>query len=386
MAVDFKSIIGYKTFDELRLTAFSRWQAAKTSITNLNVGGVFRTLIELACQGVADLHNLMLEVVPKGFLRYASGQWADLKAEERGIERKDDLKAEGLVIFGRSNAAGNKVIQAGTIVKTDLTSTGEELRFFVQTDSICLDGIAELAVPVIAEFTGVKYNVGQSAIKNMVTHVAGFDYVTNAADWLTKEGTDTEDDESLLERCRLRWYELAVGSPALAYASWAMAIPGVVDVNVADQHPRGPGTVDVIILSTSGLPTPELVAQVQEAINAKRPTSADVLVRAPLEAIIDIEILIELRPEATVDPATIQSQAENVVNAWFGAGTVSGVSQLVIAKDFIRLDLQSQIRAISPDAIKNVKMVTPADDVAVSTARIATLGSLNVTVERAAED
>lgn len=383
--IDWKSLIGYKTFDELRLTAFERWKSSGSRITNLNIGGFFRTLLELAIQGVADLFDLLLEVVPKGFLKYTSGIWLELKADERLLEKKAEQKAEGRVIFGRYNAAGNKVIPANSIIKTDVTPSGEELRYFVKESGVCPDGVTELAVPVIAEFAGAKYNVGQGAIKNMVNHVPGFDYVTNADSWLTTEGADVEDDDSLKERCRLRWAELAAGDPSMKYESWAMAIPGVVEVVVEDQHPRGPGTVNIIILSTSGTPTAELVNKVQTEINSKKLNCADVLVRGPLEYHFDVNMIIYLNPESSADPEYIQSQADFYTKAYFGEGIVPSVSRLKISQDFVQLDLASKIKNSNPAAIKNVKILFPEDDIAIPTGQIAKLQSLLITVERALE-
>lgn len=384
--IDWKSLIGAKSFDELRLAAFEQWQASGSKITNLNVGGVFRTLLELAIQGLAKLYELLLEVVPKGFLKYATGSWLDLKGEERNLPRKLDQKAEGLIIFGRYNATGNKVISAGIIVKTDMTANGEELRYFVKDTSVCLDGIAEIAVPCIAEFTGAKYNVGQGAIKNMVTHVSGFDYVTNAVNWLTTEGADIESDEAYIERCQLYWYELSIGEPALKYKSWAMKVIGVVDVIVLDQHPRGPGTIDIVILSTAGMPTTELISQVRTEISSKRPTCQDILYRGPLTQAIDLSILIELMPESTIDTDTMQSLAEQYSNAHFGNGTISGISRLKLSQDFVRLVLEMLIKNISPENIKTVKVLTPVDDISIADGHLAVLQSLNISVERALEE
>lgn len=384
--IDWKSLINYKTFDELRQAAFQRWQSSGSKITNLNIGGVWRTLLELACQGLAALYDLLLSIVPKGFLKDASGDWLILKANERGLEQNLDQKAEGLVVFGRYDASGNAKIQAGSIVKTDVTPSGEELRYFTKADYVCPDGIAELAIPVIAEFTGAKYNVGQGAIKNMVTHVPGFDYVTNTSAWLTKEGADIETDESLKERCRLVWYELAVGDPAGKYKSWAKKVPGVIDVFVNDQHPRGPGTVDVVILSSSGMPTADLISQVQSYINARKQNCADVLVRAPLAELIDISLAVYLMPDSNLDLSYVETLASQYTNAYFGQGVVSGVSRLKISQDYIRLDLASKTKATNPQDIKNVVTILPADDVTIDDGKIAVLNNLTITVERATEE
>lgn len=382
--MDYKDLINYKTFDELRLSAFDRLKTAASKITNLNIGGVFRTLLELAMQGLADLYTLLFDIVPKGYLMNATGKWLELKGEELGLFKKEDQKAEGYVIFGRSDASGNKMIPAGSIVKTDMTPSGEELRYFTTTDTICNSGILEVMVPVISEFTGVKYNVGEGIIKNIVTHVPGFDYVRNAASWLTKEGSDLEDDESFRQRCQLRWNELSYGGTKLAYESWAWAVPGVIDVLVSPLA-RGDGTVDVIILSTSGLPTVELINSVQAIINERKPLCTNVLVKGPVAQTINISLTVDLKPDSVLDIDVVSSIVQQYVNAYFGQGVISGINRLGIGKDLILLQLAAILKNIYADII-NVRFTLPAGDVVIESHKIAALGTLSITVTKVVEE
>jgi uncharacterized phage protein gp47/JayE len=385
--VDFSQLIDYKKFDDLRLTAFNRLKAISTNkITNLNVGGVYRTLIELAMQGVADLYDLLLMVTPKGYLEYATGTWLRLKAAELGIEPKEESVAVGNVIFGRKDTSGNVVIPSGTIVKTNTTASGTELKYYTTADAVLKDGIGELAVSVTAESAGADYNVGAGTIINLGTNVSGIDYVTNTSDWLTSEGADEESDAELLARLEIRWSEVSLGQPAEAYRSWALAVTGVSDAYIVDNFPRGAGTVDVVILSTSGTPTDTLINAVQEVMNEKRAICADVLVKAPAETAIDVTLMIYLDPDSTLDINVVQSAALEYTNAYFGNGTVDGVDRLAIGKDYLKLSHASMIKAIYPDDIMNVVISNPTADVSIAAGTVAVAGTINITVERASEE
>lgn len=382
---DYKSLMNFKSFDDLRLTAFTRLKNMGSKITNLSVGGVFRTLLELAMQGCADLYSLLLEIVPKGYIKGATGKWLDMKAEDLMLSRKPKQKALGLVIFGRNVASCNALIQAGSIVKTNMTPNGEELRYFTTEDYICPDGVAEIAVPVISEFEGSKYNVGAGSICNVVTHVSGFDYVRNASDWLIQEGADDESDESLRMRCRLRWNEVSQGGTALAYKSMALSVTRVTAAEVDDEFPRGNGTVDIIILGTGGMPTSKLISEVQSVINERHILCSDVLVRGPLAHPITLSMTISLKPTSSMDSNHVRSLTMQCINAYFGQGIVDGIDRLGIGKDFIRLQVGFFLKNRIPD-IHNIVFNSPSEDITIDPGEVATIESLTINVERANEE
>lgn len=381
MALDFKALIGHKDFDALRQEAFTRLRSAGSKITNLNVGGAFRTLLELCMQGLSDLYDLMADVTKQGYLHYATGQWLDLRAEERGLTRIAATKTTGQVVFGRLAPQGAVRVPKGTIVKTDVGVDGEDIRFVTTQDAVLADGIAEIAVAVEAEFAGAAGNVGAGMVKHLATYVAGIDYVRNDADWITSEGADEENDEALRSRCVLRLSELAHGATAKSYESWALANAGVADVAVVDAA-RGAGTVDVIIASTSGVPSQTLIDTVQAYIDERRPLTADVLVKAPIMVAVDIDATVIAHPD-TADLTPIQSRATTLLQALFLRNTATSVEPLGIGDDVRRARVIWLLMTIP--GVLSVMVTNPAADVAISSWQMATQGTITVTVQRAAE-
>lgn len=385
--MNWRELIGIKSFSELIDDARLKLAAGDSKITNWTVGGVFRTLVEVCCWGLAQLYSLLLTVIPMGFLEYATGKWLDLKAADVDVARRIAVKTQGRVLFSRNGETDDLnmvvVISAGSIVKTNILDDGKELRYFVTQEMILASGETSIAVPVEAEFAGSAYNVGDGYIRVLVTHIPGIDAVTNSADWLTLEGADEESDQSLRERYKLRWHELSTGSTAKAYESWAYTIPGVIDVSVDDSHPRGDGTVDVIIASTKGAPTEALKQSVKDYIDTKRPECSDVQVLSPVLKTVDLDITLFLFPDRG-ESEVVKTAAETVIQKFFFYhDDDDAIEAQKIGDDYLNARIIRYLMAIQH--VFNVRINSPAADVVVARSELATVGTININIERATE-
>ncbi|MGI6542978.1 MAG: baseplate J/gp47 family protein [Limnochordia bacterium] len=380
--MDWKALIRFKSFETLVSDALAALRAKGSRITDLNKGGVFRTLIELASQGVADIYKLILSVAPQGFVVYARGRWLDLHCEGMGITRFPATRTRGIVVFGRSKPGGNVVIRAGSIVKTGVGTSGREMRYFVEEETVLPEGALEVAVPVRAEFEGASFNVGPGYIDRLVTHIAGIETVYNPEGWIVEEGADEEDDESLRQRYLGRWDELATGATRAGYAAWARSVPGVVDVAVDDRFPRGQGTVDVIITGPAGAPSQELIDEVQAYLEARKPITDNVLVRGPETVTVDFDVALHL-PRYQGEATTARDQALRVIQALFVQDDELDVPVLGIGESLYQARLIGLLMQI--EHVQNVVIVSPAHDVILAPGELASLGTVNVTVERVNE-
>ncbi|OUM97878.1 MAG: hypothetical protein BAA04_11355 [Firmicutes bacterium ZCTH02-B6] len=381
--MDWKALVQFKTYETLVAEALNKLRARGSRITDVNKGGVFRTLVELASQGVSDLYGLILSVVPQGFVIYARGRWLDLHCAGMGLTRFPATRARGIVIFGRHKPGGNVVIRAGRVVKTGVGPSGRELRYLVEEETILPEGALEVAVPVRAEFEGASYNVGPGYIDRIVTHIPGIDYVYNPEGWLVEEGVDEEDDESLRQRYLARWDELATGATRAGYMAWARSVPGVMDVSVDDRFPRGPGTVDVIIMGPAGMPSQELIDAVQAYLETRKPITDNVLVRGPETVTVDVHVTLYL-PQHEGDAAAAEAQARRVIQALFLHDEELGIEVLGIGESLYRARLTSLLMQ-HVEYAQNVLIGAPAADVLLSPGQLATLGNVQVSVERVAE-
>jgi len=126
-------------------------------------------------------------------------------------------------------------------------------------------------------------------------------------------GTDAESDAQLLARLLDLIRRPPAGGNRYDYRRWAREVPGVTAAYVYPLR-RGLGTVDVVIVSAAGLPSAELVQQVQARINELRPVTAwDSVVFGP--TLIEAEITARVRLADGYSLDTVQEAAEDQLAA-----------------------------------------------------------------------
>jgi len=352
---DWRDLLGTKDLATLLAEAVQRLREAGSPITNLNPGGVFRTFLEIGAQGLADLHGLLEQVVAQGYVRTATGRWLDLKAAELGLQRQAARRTEGRIRFWREEAGTEVRIPAGTILATQTSPGGDRLRYQTIAEAVLPSEALSVLVPVAAETPGARYNLPVGQVSEILTPIPGIDGISQDPDWITLPGADEEPDERLRQRCLLRWAELG-GATRDAYIAWAMAVPGVADVQVLDRFPRGPGTVDVVILGPSGLPGNDLVAAVQAHVDARRPICADVLVRGPRPVQRPVGVTAYL-PAVGGQEAAVRAEIMARLGRMFAS---QGDDALRIGQWPYRSRIASAALSVSP--VVNALVAEPAQD------------------------
>ena len=368
-----------KTIDDIRAGLFARIEqvqdeyAAKGWLPgrlNLNKG-VVRGLIELFAWGLWQLYQLLETVHRQAVPLDATGDWLSLHASQIGETRKAATKAVGNILFLRSEtASGNIRIPAGRIVRTRTDGEGNVYRYVTTAVAVLPEGQTSVAVPVEAEEYGAASNAAQGQICELATPVPGIGGVTNVADWLTGEGADDESDLALQKRYVLAWQAQA-GITRAAYEAAALSVPGVSGVYVADRHPRGEGTVDVVVRGSAGLPTAQLLKAVREALDSRIAINHDLLVKAPTPVTVDINMTLEL---LTGNPDVLRADAELFITRVFSGA--DSVPALNIGDDVIRDRLASGIVNLS--GVKRIVWSSSSGDVNIGPGELAVLGTLTV--------
>ncbi len=355
--------------------------------TRLNLNkGVVRGLLELWGWGLYQLYQFLLLVLNQAFPDTATGAWLDLHCSAVGVTRKGQTKASGAVVFVRDAAAGNVPIPAGRIVKTLPDGAGRVYRFVTTADAVLPAGATEVTVPAEAEDYGQGANVTAGQISEVATTIDGIDGVENRADWLTSEGADAEGDESLRGRYTLAWKQLN-GCTKHAYEAWALEVAGTVSAKILDQHPRGQGTVDVVIRGTAGLPTQTLIDAVTANIlgtgndDEKIPINDDVLVKGPTP--VYVAIIAELELTSGV-PAEVLAAAEARERALFDStAPVAGITPMEIGQDAPIDLLKWPMMGVS--GVKRITFTSPAGDTEVPADGLAVLQSIELSYTMASE-
>ncbi|MDR1398093.1 MAG: baseplate J/gp47 family protein [Desulfarculales bacterium] len=347
---------------------------------NLNKG-VVRGLIELYAWGLWQVYNLLEKIMRQAFPLYATGEWLDLHCVQIGADRKSATKTRGKVSFIRTEGAeGNVRIPAGRIVRTQPDGLGYIYRYVSLMDAVLPTGAESVDVLCEAEEYGSLSNAGAGQINELVTPVAGISGVSNAAGWITEEGANVESDAECQRRYALSWEALA-GVTSAKYKAVALGVKGVADVAVADQHPRGEGTIDVIIKGTAGIPTENLLAEVRAALKNEIVINHDLLVKGPAAVNVAVAFTLEL---LSGDAAATKLAAENYIQAVF-TGNNPAVPGLGIGEDVIRDRLASGI--ITLPGVKRIIWGGDLEsgDITVAIDELAVLKSLTVTTSWAAE-
>ncbi|MDR9503417.1 baseplate J/gp47 family protein [Brevibacillus agri] len=342
-------------------------------VTNFATGGVFYALMMIFIQIRIELIKLLRKVLNNLFVRHAEGDWLELKAADFSKTRKQPLKTRGYVTLQRE-APGNAVkFSKGDVFKTDPDILGDELRFLVVDNTTMLATETRFRVLVEAEKAGSVYNVPPGQIKKSLTHIEGVDTITNEADWIVQEGSDLEDIESLRERTLNAWAELSTLPIADKYKNVCEAVPGVLFVRVDDLHPRGQGTVDIIVTGAAGEATEGLLAAVRTAADQIKGPYDDVLVKSSETVSQDVAVTIWIPADA--DDTGLEARVKAILTDMLKIRKGRNLNELIHADIIFGIRKDNSI-------VRNVKVMNPPADVELDKDKVIVLGEVSVTIMR----
>ena len=364
-------ILPVPDIEELKEETIAQLKEEGFAITNFSSGGIFYTLLMILFQMRIEFVKLLRSISNNLFIAHAQGIWLELKASDYSKKRKAALKTQGLVTISRTAPGEAITISKGHVFKTSKDINGEELRFFALENTILQQNILSVPVPVEAEQEGSRYNVATGQITQSLTHIEGIDTISNESGWLTREGSDIEDIESLRDRTLNAWADVATMPIAQKYKNVCEAVSGVLFVRVDDQHPRGQGTIDIIVTSTAGQATETLLSLVEaEADNIKGPYDS-ILVKSSVTSETNIEATV------TVEAGTNTEGLSDRVTA-----TILSVMKISKARALNELNHADIIYAVKRDIalVKNVKVTFPADDLLLAADTVIIPGTITVTI------
>ncbi len=343
------------------------------AITNFHSGGVFYTILMIVLRMKIELLMLARTVLNSMFVSHASGAWLDLKMADYSKKRRKAQKARGLVTVTRLDADGEAVrIPEGQVFKTGKDINGEELRFFSLEAVVLRKGEMSVEVPVEAETEGARYNVPQDRITRTLTWTGDIS-ISNRADWITREGSDTEDDESARARTLRSWADLGQRAIEDSFVNAAESVPGVLFAQADCNHPRGQGTIDVTVTGTAGEATEGLLESVRLEVGKIAGPYDNILVRSSVTVPQDIALTV-----FTGDPAPdgeIVARVRSLVSGVLAMGRGRKLYELNLS------DINHAVRSGYSQAA-NVRITEPGEDVVLDHDRVIVAGTITVTVRR----
>lgn len=342
-------------------------------ITNFHSGGVFYTMLMIVLRIKIEVIELLRGVLNNMFVSHASGAWLDLKMADYSKKRKKAQKTQGLVTVNRLDPDGEAVkIPKGHVFKSILDINGDELRFFATRAATLQRGAASVDVPVEAETEGSRYNVPQGQITRSLTYLGDVS-ISNGADWITQEGSDTEDDESARTRTLRSWSELAQRAIEDSFINAAESVSGVLFAQADCDHPRGQGTVDIIVTGTAGEATDNLLAAVRMAVEEISGPYDNILVKSSVTVRQDIAVEVTTADAASDEEITLHIQA-----------ILAELLAVRKGRKLYELNLSDINHAIRSgySAATNATVTVPAADVKLARDKVIILGAVTVTIKR----
>lgn len=366
-------ILPVPDINDLRDEKVTELQEAGFSITNFSSGGIFYTLLMIVLQVRIEIIKLLRTVLNNMFVSHAEGVWMKLKAADFSKKQKEAIKTQGQVIITRGSSAGAVKISKGHVFKTVKDVNGDELRYFVLEETILQMGMDSVLVPIEAELEGSNYNVPEGQITRSLTYLDGGCTVSNESGWITREGSDIEEINSLRSRTLSSWSELATRPIAEKYKTVSEAVPGVLFSRVNDRHPRGQGTVDIIITSTAGEATEGLLNLVKIEIDKIKGSYDDVLVMSSMVVVQPVTIIVKIPTDAS-DEGIVESITAAITQ-------VMSFTTDREPNELIHADIIQAVKNRITNS-RNVKVLEPEDDVILENNKVIVLGEITVTIER----
>ncbi len=339
-------------------------------ITNFKKGGIFYHLCRMLVTIYIELKSLARVIVNSCFIRHAEGDWLRIKAADYSKQQKEAKKAKGYVSIYRNEYNNALQVTKGHCFKTEPDAEGRELKFYCCENTVIGAGKSVGRVLVEAEAPGTYYNIAPGKISISMIHLDGMDYVTNEADWLFEEGAEEEDLKDLRDRCMGSWAELATRTIEEKLRNAAKSVPGVLDVQIDAQHPRGQGTVDVIVTGAAGEASPELIRKVGEAIEPLKGNYEDYLVKSSEVVRQAFELVVYLAEDSATDG--VDAQAEKLVMEMMA---LTRGEMNTLYRDSIIQTLSTKI-----DNYRKTDILQPSEDIVLGQDKVIIAGDITVAV------
>lgn len=256
------------------------------------------------------LRQQIQDVGEQALLAFARAPMLDFLGEIVGTERLPAQAATVPIQFTLGAVRGEVVtVPAGTRVQTAdgrvVFATGTALE--IPAGALAGSVQATASVPGVL---GNGYAAGE--VSQILDPVAFVSAAANTA--TTSGGTEIEDDERYRDRIRQAPEQFSSAGSVGAYRFHALsADPAVAHVEITNPSA---GVVRIHVLSTSGLPSAALIAEVQAAVSAEtvRPLTDTVEVVAPTE--VPFAITATIYPRAGEDAAAVLAAAQGAAEAY----------------------------------------------------------------------
>ena len=275
--------------------------------------------------------------------------WAEWRLEDG---RKVAVASTGYVAV---TGTTGKVVDAGVVYQSD-----DGRRYVVLAAVTLVAGQAQ--VQVAAETAGLAGNI-EAGTLTAVTPVLGVNPTASiGADGIIG-GAEQETIEALRGRVQAAFKNPSKVGNGADFVEWALEVPGVTRAWALDRW-MGPGTFGLTFVCDGNadiFPSPAKVAEVQAALEAKRPVTSEIYVFAAQRLAVNFRI--KLTPDTSATRAAVTKNLTDLINASGGSGSVILLSHI-----------GATISGSAGETDHRLEL--PIDDVPVAANQVATLGAI----------
>lgn len=290
----------------------------------------------------------------------ADSDYLERHASLRNITRKAAAFASGTISFSGEVASA---VPIGTEAKT----TAGVAFITTAAGEIGAGGTVDIAARAV--LAGLAGNKDAATVLKLTDAPSGVE--STASIVLMSGGTDIETDAALLARLLFDMRMPPMGGAAHDYYAWAMSVAGVTDAYVFTQR-RAVNGVDVVIETTNGAPSAQLIADVTAYIETQRPPCVDLLVMGPTDVVVNVAAVLTLSGVATLADTT--TRINTVLAAYFAT--------LHVGDPVPRAKLVSLMMGVI--GVTDVNLTSPAANVVpladATHTELAELGTVTLTV------
>ncbi|NCC67987.1 MAG: baseplate J/gp47 family protein [Clostridia bacterium] len=295
----------------------------------------------------------------QGFPQTATGEFLDMHAQMRGLERTEAVCAEGNIRFVVNSATTDIAVAKGTVC---MNAAGTE--FLTTEQGLIPAGSTYCDVAAAAREGGSFGNVPAESVCYMSLAPVGVVRCYNPMAF--SGGADEETDDNLRARIFASYASLPNGSNSAYYEQAALDTDGVAAVAVRPCE-RGLGTVDIIISGADGLPSQSLIDTLQDKLDEQREICVDIDVLSPTAVTVNISVQVEIADGFDKDDTL--AAVEDAIGALFDGK--------LLGKNVLLAKLGSVIFAV--EGVENYVITLPTADVAVSATQLPVAGTVTVT-------
>jgi uncharacterized phage protein gp47/JayE len=333
-----------KTFTTLVSDSVAAIQAGASSLVDMTVGSVLRSIVEANAAMTLWIQGLILQLLAVTRAATSNGTDLDTFVADFGVTRLVAVAATGRVTFARFTSTNQATIALGTTVQTadgtqsyavvaDVTNTN----FNVGLNAYIIPaGTGSASISVQAVTPGAGANVASGQINTLTSAVPYVDTVSNAANFTN--GANAETDPALRARFVTFIANLSKATKSAVGSAIAAVQPGLRYVLVENQTYAGVvqlGYFFAVVDDGTGAPAAPLLALIGTAIDNARPLTSTFGLYSPVVVTGNVAMTVTVAAgyDPTITKAAVQSAITTYMNSLTFGGTMAYTKLLQLAYD-----------------------------------------------------